>query len=174
MIFIHSITADVVKRGIIKTYNAQNGFKLGINPPLLNTMDSNEPMKGYVVDVMTKRAIAFGKVDLGKLIDPNIDISGFKDIDTTTHQLSELTPDEVASYNQQLGINLLSVYENNFSTLSDHEMDTLKKYAVFCRVAGFFELDIGEVTLQSEEGKLIIAVHNNHPLFYGYVEVKTW
>lgn len=174
MIFIRMFTADVVKGAAIQAFNAVNKSNLGINPSILgigSTVPNDEVM---LLDQVTNKGILFTKLDIKKIIDPNIDISGFETINPDSQQLQELAAEDVDKYNQDANSRLLSVYENNFSSLSSYDMDTLKKYGVFCRVTGFFELDISEVDLFVEGNVLTISVKDGHRLFTGAVEVKTW
>lgn len=174
MNFIKLISENAIKHGIVNGYNKVNGTSLVINPAIMSIVESTIENSNMVVDPITKAGLLFGRIDIGELIPKGIDISQFKDTTSFNHQLQELTPEEIADYNEKIQENLISNYENNFSNLTDYDMDTLKKYAVFCRVIGFFDLDISDVELFTSEGSMTIQVKEGNKMFTGFVEVKTW
>lgn len=174
MIFVRALTSENVKLAIIKGYVKNNEFNSSVKPSALTSIDAYSESEGMVVDNVTGNAIFFTKLDIAKLIDPNIDITPFNNVDPSTFQLETLTPAQVDEYNQSVDQQILSTYEYNFSSLTNYDMDTLKKYAVFCRLTGFFALDVSDVDLFSEEGSLVISVRPTNKLYMGKVTVKTW
>lgn len=174
MNFIKLLSETVIKHGVIAGYNKLNGTSLLVNPVILSVVESTIDGCNMIIDPVTKAGLLFERIDISTLIPEGIDISPFKDETAFNHQLQELTPEQIVSYNEKIQEQLVSNYENNFSNLADYDMDTLKKYAVFCRLMGFFDLDISEVVLHVSEETLGIQVKEGNKMFTGMVEVKTW
>lgn len=174
MNFIKLLSDSVIKNAIVTGYNKANGTSLGINPVILSVVESVIDDRNMVVDPVTKAGLLFERIDLSSFVPEGMDISQFEDTSTFNHQLQELSSEEILKYNEKIQEDLVSNYQNNFSNLTDYDMDTLKKYAVFCRLLGFFELDISDVDLQIGEGVMLVQVKEGNKLFTGTVEVKTW
>lgn len=173
MIFIRAINRDKLKYVFGQLYIDHNKLP---ELPYCNTLGYS--MVGakipILIDRITHTGILFDKVDISTLVDPDFDITPFKDVDPSTFQLKELTPDEVREWNVGKAEPIVSVYENNFSTMDGYDMDTLKKYAVFCRLLGFFDLDVTEVVLQPFDGYMTITVRGANLAFGGTARIKTW
>ena len=174
MNFIRLVSLNQLKRSIIITYNKINNTELLLPPERLGVSKSTLPTGCLFLDLNTQVGILGEQIDLSELFGEGIDITGFESPKKDSFQLTELPPFEVDRYNEIIGEQLLSVYENNFSGLSDYDFETLKKYAVFCRVTGFFDLDISEIELFVDEKKMTVQVRDTHPLLKGSVEVITW
>lgn len=174
MNFIKLLSETVIKHCVVTGYNKINKTSLLVNPAILSVVESTIDDRNMIIDPVTKAGLLFERIDISTLIPKGMDISSFKDDKAFNHQLQELTPEQIVSYNEKIQEQLISNYENNFSNLNEYDMDTLKKYAVFCRLMGFFDLDITDVKLHVSEGTLAIEVKEGNKMFTGMVEVKTW
>lgn len=174
MIFLQNVNDNVIKRKLLSGYNFINNVNISPDPSTLSFTESTSLQHTLLMDNVTKSALMFKKIDINLFIDPDFDISAFRETDVSKIQLPELTPDEVNKWNGMLKNPVVSLYENNFSSIEKYDMNTLKKFAVFCRLLGFFDLDITDVNLTPQEGVMTITVNNDHLVYSGSVEIKTW
>lgn len=174
MLHIKVINYEVIKYKLISAYNFLNNKEINPNPSILTFKRSINPSRTLLFDTLTRSSLLFRKIDINTFIDKDFDISEFKDINEYGIRLKELTLLEIEEWNNLLTTPAVSLYENNFSSLEKYDLDTLKKYAVFCKLSGFYDLDISEVNLTVNDNKLTISVNEDNLVYCGSVEIKTW
>ena len=174
MLFLKNINQDIIKTRVLNCRARQNGVVTTPNASTLSLTDTTIPDTTMLLDPVTGVSVLINKVNISDFVDKDFDIALFQNVDQSTIQLPELNAEEVTKWNNKLGLPVVSVYENNFSNMEGYDMDTLKKYAVFCRLLGFYDLDISEVNISVGDKTMMISVRESSVLYCGYVEIKTW
>lgn len=170
MNFLNNIDINVLKKDIIKGYNKKYNSEIELIPFGLRFDRLNDD-KSILVDNETLNGLVIDKIDISELFG-ELDLSLFKD--SFEIQTEELTPLEIQTLNNELGYKIVSNYESNFSRLSEYDQELLLRYGLFCKVTGFYLIDITDVYLSLEEDILTIKVNEYNNTFKGTIEVKTW
>lgn len=197
MIFIKATTSDVIKDILIKGYQEMNEFDEPLEKGTIGftSVMNNQPA---LIDFQTKDTVLHDKFDINLLVDSEYDISPFQFVDPTSFQLPELTSEEISEINNNVGSEIITTYQSNLGSIEKYPRETIRKFATFCRLLGFFELSLNDVTLSTndvseptityddegneivienpidEEKILTITVKSSHPLYKGSVRIKTW
>lgn len=118
---------------------------------------------------MTKSGILMKKIALQDIFPAGINLRPFKIRFVKNAQ--EMTADDVAMINERHATDIVTIEADILDNPTSYDIELVKDFVLFCRVFGFYELGISDVTLNKYDGKLTIMVVPTHTLFTGYIEV---
>lgn len=164
-----NISGKRIKKLILNVYNRTNESKLNAD------LDKFvfEPVgddKVLLQDPITKRGVLFSKINIKTLFPDNIDISPFKN--NLSYSRQPMSVSDVDRFNEKHNENIVNEEMNILKSPTGFPIDDVKEFVLFCRVFGFYELDVGDVTLIRSNDILYISVNETHPVYYGVLEVK--
>lgn len=164
-----NITLDDIKVAAVDMYNQLNGLKENISvsnsvivkAPQENTLYMNTGTRGV--------GVLMDKVLLQSILPAVFDLRPFKE--TYVSVGTVLTPETVGVVNDRYNAEMVTGERDILKSPTPYDKETLINWVLFCRALGFFELDVGDVTLSTVEGKMYVSVNPTHAIFHGYVEV---
>lgn len=163
-----NVTAAHIKQLIVDLFNKIN--KVNSAPDLEHlSVEKLSDNKVMLQNPMSHTGVVFNKIHLNNLFPDIVTLRNFKE--GLSNQAPILEAEHVDKFNTKHNRILTSVEMDILRTPTTAPLDVVKDFILFCRVFGFYELDIGDVTLMSQEGKLIISVNPTNKLFTGYIEV---
>lgn len=158
-----------IKEYVINLYNKANQTE--VNPDLDQLVFENiGDDKVILQDPATKRGVVFKKIDITSLFTKIIDLRPFKE--KREMSLGGMHPSNVDRFNDKHNHQLVSPEVNILKSPTGFPVEDVKEFVLFCRVFGFYELDIGDVTLIRSGETLYISINDTQPLYYGVLEVK--
>lgn len=164
-----NITLDDVKLAAIDMHNQINNRSENISlnhatitkAPLENTLFMNTGSRGVgvLMDKILLQDILPSVIDLRPFLTPIVSVA------------KEFGPEDVDGFNKRYNAEMLAVEKDILQSATNLDVELIKNWVLLCRVLGFFELDIGDVTLFMAEGKMYVSVNPTHAIYSGYVEV---
>ncbi|EBY9764020.1 hypothetical protein D5W64_12980 [Salmonella enterica subsp. enterica serovar Saintpaul] len=164
-----NISGRRIKKLILNVYNRTNGSKLNadLDKFVLEPVGDD---KVLLQDPITKRGVLFSKINIATLFPNNIDISPFKN--RLVYSRQPMSVNDVECFNEKHGETIVSGEMDILKSPTGFPIDDVRDFVLFCRVFGFYELDVGDVTLIRSGDILYISVNETHPVYYGVLEVK--
>ena len=164
-----NITLDDVKMAAVDMYNQVNGVQENIS--LEHTTVSKAPQEETLYMNTGARGVGvlMDKILLQDILPTRFDLRPFKD--QVSMQGKELDSDDVDTINNKYNAEIVTAERDILKSPTNLSKETLINWVLFCRVLGFFELDIGDVTLTEVEGMMYVSVNPTHAIYYGFVEV---
>lgn len=164
-----NISSRRIKRILLSVYNRANETQLSadLDKFVLEPVGDD---KVLLQDPITKRGVLFGKINIKTLFPNNIDISPFKN--NLSYSREPMRVSDVDRFNEKHNEDIVSEEMDILKSPTGFPIDDVKEFVLFCRVFGFYELDVGDVTLIRSGDILYISVNETHPVYYGVLEVK--
>lgn len=158
-----------IKRLILDVYNKTNNSNMNadLEKYVLEPVGDD---KVILQDPMTKRGVVFNKIDLSRVFPPNLDIRPFKN--KLEHTEGSMSVAGAERFNEKHSGYLVDPEVDILKSPTGFPVEDVKEFILFCRVFGFYELDIGDVTLIRTDDIFYISVNATHPVYYGVLEVK--
>lgn len=172
---IISISSLDCKESAVTLANDVNDKELSINPAALQPIPAGGQYKSLLMDPVTRLGLLIKKVKLQDIFPSPIDIKPFSK--STGSQLppfnkgEESIAGDVASFNAKHGSELLHVEKDILNNPSSYPKEWVRDFVQFCRVTGFFDLGIADVTLSKSDNVLMISVVETNTLYAGQIEV---
>lgn len=163
-----SVTADKIKRAVIKLFNLVNGTHSNPELPQLSFERLGDD-KVILQNPDTGSGVVINKIPISSIFPQIVSVREFKAGITSNAPI--ISNEHVDRFNLRHERVIVGAEVDVFKYQTPVSTETAKDFLLFCRVFGFYELDIGDVSLISEEGKLIISVNSTNKLFTGYLEV---
>lgn len=157
-----------VKRHVISLFEKANNITVTgdtDNLGLLQVTDAESMLQ----DMSTRNGVLFKKIPLGSILPKTLDLRPFKT--KTEGKAPELQPKDVSAFNTKYGSELVAEEKDILSGQTPFTVEQVKDFVLFCRVFGFFELDISDVTLIHYDGVMNITPNHTHKLYTGSIEV---
>lgn len=164
-----NITLDDVKRAAVDMHNQINNRSENIpvshmtitKAPIEDALYLNTGSRGVgvIMDKILLQDILPSVVDLRPFLTPSVSVG------------KEFGPEDIDVFNKRYNAEMLAVEKDILQAATTFDVDLLKNWVLFCRVLGFFELDVGDVTLFMAEGKMYVSVNPTNAIYSGYVEV---
>lgn len=164
-----NIGSERIKRYALDLYNKANQSNIEMDVDRL-TFESVGDDKVMLQDTVTKRGVLISKISLQSLFPNVIDLRPFKHNRLTA--LGIMHPTNAAHFNEKHEATLVDPEINILKSSTGFPIEDIKEFILFCRVFGFYELDIGDVTLIRSNDTLYISVNDTHALYTGVLEVK--
>lgn len=172
MIDIITVNQLGLKYDVMRLFNELNDTEIQTDLNGLGFISSGEE-RVILKDLFSHRGILSKKINIGSFFPKNIDLTVFKDqglikqIDASQTDMGSFINAFPTEPNKPL-----IKYPDDVIAVPDSFDETLvKQFYLFCRVLGFWELQISDVMLGKQDNKLFISVVNTHPIFTGTVEV---
>lgn len=164
-----NITLDDVKVAAVDMYNQINNRSENISTQ--NATIVKAPMEDTLYMNTGERGVGLlmDKILIQDILPTNFDLRPFKE-----HYLNharEFGPEDVEAFNKRYNAEMITAEKDILKAPTNVDKELLKDFVLFCRALGFFELDIGDVSLFMAEGKMYISVHPTNAIYAGYVEV---
>jgi len=162
-----NVDGRVIKSAVLKAFEKLNDVKVSPNLGLLSiepVCDKNVMLQ----DPNTKSGVVLHKVKLRDFFPKTISVRAFKNVTTNAQAL---TPEEVNGFNEKYGVELVNAEKDVLKGMSQAPVETVRNFILFCRVFGFYELDIGDVSIYEHNGVMTISVNDTNKFFTGYIEV---
>lgn len=164
-----NIGSERIKRYALDLYNKANQSNIEMDVDRL-TFESVGDDKVMLQDTVTKRGVLISKISLQGLFPNVIDLRPFKHNRHTA--LGIMHPTNTTHFNEKHEATLVDPEVNILKSSTGFPIEDIKEFILFCRVFGFYELDIGDVTLIRSNDTLYISVNDTHALYTGVLEVK--
>ncbi|QGH71950.1 hypothetical protein N1M2_87 [Klebsiella phage N1M2] len=162
-----SISREDIRNYVVDLYEIANGCRATVDTSSLEPeriCDGTTMMQNS----QTKSGVLINKINIADLFPNTIDITQYK---APHGVLSVMQGDDADSFNNKHGKLLVSPEMDVLKSQTPFAVEDIKDFILFCRVYGFWELDIGSVTLIRYNGKLRIQVNQGNKLFHGFIEV---
>lgn len=158
-----------LKRMALSLFNELNGTAVDV--PLSNLVFEKTPATGKVLlqNPTTKTGILMNKINIKDLFPKTLNIQPF--LSALEGNATVLDDTDVSGLNSKHSTELVTQEADILNVPTSFDTEVVKLFVLFCRVFGFYELGIGDVTLNRREDTLTIMVVPNHTVFTGYVEV---
>lgn len=164
-----NIGSERIKRYALDLYNKANQSNIEMDVDRL-TFESVGDDKVMLQDTVTKHGVLISKISLQGLFPNTIDLRPFKHNRHTA--LGIMHPTNATHFNEKHEATLVDPEVNVLKSSTGFPIEDIKEFILFCRVFGFYELDIGDVTLIRSNDTLYISVNDTHALYTGVLEVK--
>lgn len=166
---IINVSLNHIKQIPIDVFNNVN--KTQVSPPLtdLDFQSTGEDGTVLLNNPTCKGGVVINKIALDQLFSKEVDLRPF--IKGSNRKTSELFANQVDDFNTKHSTEVVMVEANILNAPTVFDVELVKNFVLFCRVFGFYELGIGDVNLNQNDGKMIISVPSTHKLFTGYIEV---
>lgn len=158
-----------LKRIVVSLFNELN--QTNVDVPLSNLVFEKTPAEGKVLlqNPSSKMGVLLNKINLQDLFPKMINLRPFSEpLDANATLLKQI---DVAALNAKHATELVTEEADILNAPTSFDTELVKKFVLFCRVFGFYELGIGDVTLNMQDDVLTIMVVPAHTVFTGYVEV---
>lgn len=164
-----NITLDDVKLAAVDMFNQVNNRVENISlervtiakAPIENTLYMNTGERGI--------GVLMDKILLQDILPTPFDLTPFKTPNAGVAK--ELGSEDVTNFNKRYNAEIITAEKDILQSPTNLDVELLKNWVLFCRALGFFELDIGDVSLFMAEGKMYVSVNPTHAIYTGYVEV---
>lgn len=170
-----NVSEDVVKSCVLSVTAELNGVELSVP---VNTVHFRHSSDEHLLlkDNNSVGGVALEKINLRSLLPKVMDVTPFQVVDKGSFQLDHDQPLEelqlaVNEFNDLRDIPLLGINEDVLKKVTDVPVELARNFVLFCKVHGFWLLDIGDVVLAQNENTLFITVVGTHPIYKGTVEV---
>ncbi|QYN79981.1 hypothetical protein PQD71_gp088 [Kosakonia phage Kc263] len=166
---IVNVSETRLKKLAISLFNQVN--KTDVDVPLTDLSFERTTIDGKVLlqNPSTKTGVIMNKIRIEDLFPKTLDLRPF--MTTFVKNAPVLASTDVDALNQRHATVIALQEANLLNSATMFDEALVKKFILFCRVFGFYELGIGDVTLNEYDGKMGIAVVSTHALFTGYLEV---
>ena len=84
----------------------------------------------------------------------------------------ELGPKDVKRFNNRYGASMVADEIDVLQSANNYPIELVRDWVLLCRVLGFYELDIGDVTLAKVDDIMYVSVNATHGIYSGYIEVR--
>lgn len=162
-----NITSTEIKQHAIELYSSANGCRVTANPDSLEVERLTDDL-AMLQNPSTKTGVIFKKINIADIFPVNIDLTPYRGLYCHNRVIEG---DDVDSFNKSHEAVLVSREVDVLKARTSYSKRDLANFVLFCRVLGFYELDIGSVTLIDYHGKLRIQVNQGNKLFTGFIEV---
>ncbi|UOX39601.1 hypothetical protein [Aeromonas phage ZPAH34] len=172
MIDIITVNQLGLKYDVMRLFNELNETEIQTDLNGLGFVSSNQD-NVILKDLFSHRGILSKKINIGSFFPKNIDLTIFND-QTLIKQISHSQTDMgsfVNAFPTEPNKPLVKYPESAITIPDGFDEMLVKQFYLFCRVLGFWELQISDVMLGKQDNKLTISVVNTHPIFTGTVEV---
>lgn len=165
---IINVNGRHTKQLVIDAFNKTNGTQ--VNPDLRYLEFERTSVEDAVMlqNPESQKGAIVSKISLASLFPKTVDLRPFK---TRTGHLPEYNKNAVPLINNRHNTELVHVGKDVFKGRTDASKEDAKMFLLFCRVFGFYELDISEVSLISYDDKMTIATNPNNKVYTGFIEV---
>lgn len=165
---IINVNGRHTKQLAVDAFNRVNG--INANPDFRQLEFESSSVEGTVIlhNPSTQKGVVANKISLGDLFPKTVDLRPFK---TRTGNLPEATKDAVQLINAKHNTELAHVGKDVFKGRTNITEEEAKNFLLFCRVFGFYELDVSDFTIFSYDGKMAMSVNPSHKLYTGFIEV---
>lgn len=164
-----NITLSDVKLAAVDMHNQINGRSDNI--PVDHVTVTKAPIEDALYMNTGSRGVGviMDKILLQDILPSVVDLRPFKI--PTVSVGKEFGPEDVDGFNNRYNAEMLAVEKDILKSATNFDIELLKNWVLFCRVLGFFELDVGDVSLFMAEGKMYVSVNPTNAIYSGYVEV---
>ncbi|AEV89551.1 hypothetical protein OBP_114 [Pseudomonas phage OBP] len=165
---IINVNGRHTKQLVIDAFNKVNGTQ--VNPDFQQleferTGDSNKVM---LHNPGSQKGALINKISLSDLFPKTIDLRPFKE---RTGNLPEYNENAVKLINDRHNTELVHPGKDVLKGRTNILVDDVKMFLLFCRVYGFYELDISEVEIYNFGTSLVITPNQNNQIYTGTLEV---
>lgn len=165
---IINVNGRHTKQLAIDAFNKVNGTQA--NPDFKYLEFEKTSVDGAVIlhNPGTQRGVVTSKIQLADIFPKTINLRPFKE---HSGNLPEYTADAVPLINNRHNTDLVHTAKDVFKGQTSASKENARLFLLFCRVFGFYELDISEVDLFNGDDTLYIAVNPNNKVYTGLIEV---
>lgn len=158
-----------LKRIVLSLFNELN--QTNVDVPLSNLVFEKTPAEGKVLlqNPTSKMGVLLNKINIQDLFPKMINLRPFTQAEEGNAILLEQA--DVPTLNAKHATELVTDEADILNAATSFDNALVKKFVLFCRVFGFYELGIGDVTLNMQDDVLTIMVVPTNTVFTGYVEV---
>lgn len=167
---IVNVSSTQIKRMALSLFNEVNGTNVDV--PLSDLVFEKSPAEGKMLlqNPATKSGVLLSKINIQDLFYKSLSISNF-----TGEQVGNvpvLGRSDIEALNDKHSTQLVVEEADILNVPTSLDAELVKKFILFCRVFGFYELGIGDVTLNMYDEKMVISVVPTHAVFTGHIEVR--
>lgn len=173
---IVNINEHFIKKSVISLVEMVNDANLsGIDTGMVNFkhLDFNDSL--LLTDGFSNLSIVGDKIDIVNIFPPNIDLQQFKQSWTNSNHTPEITEnvqEEINNFNQLYPDLRLALIADETVIPEGIDVELAKDFILFCKVTGFYELNLTDVSITREGEKVTFSVVSTHPVYKGFIEVK--
>lgn len=162
-----SISREDIRNYAVDLYETANGCRATVDVSFLEPERICETTS-MLQNPTTKSGVLIKKINIADLFPNTVDITPYK---ASQGVLTIMEGDDASSFNEKHGRRLVSPEMDVLKSQTPFAVEDVKDFLLFCGVYGFWELDIGSVTLVRHNGNLRIQVNQGNKLFCGSIEV---
>ncbi|WNV45835.1 hypothetical protein [Aeromonas phage AerS_266] len=172
MIDIITVNQLGLKYDVVRLINELNETEIETD---LNGLGFVSSVQEHVIlkDLFSHRGVLSRKINIGAFFPKNIDLTVFNDKELVK-QISPSQTDMgsfINAFPTEPNKPLVKYPDERITVPEGFDEHLIKQFYLFCRVLGFWELQVSDVMLGKQDDKLTISVVNTHPIFTGTVEV---
>lgn len=166
---IVNVNGSRLKKMALNLFNRLNGTDADV--PLTDLIFERTTIDGKVLlqNPSTKTGVIMDKIRLEDIFPKTLDLRPF--MAKFVKNSPALDATDVTKLNERHSTIIAVEEANILNSITPFDTELVKKFVLFCRVFGFYELSIGDVTLNETNGKMGISVVSTHPVFTGHLEV---
>lgn len=125
-------------------------------------------------DIDGTAGVLIDKLDIRTMFPEELDLRPFKDVVQQVTPISqpELLETFVSDFNSKHDCELLGIEHDVLKSPTGLSVAVVSKFILFCRVYGFWQLDVGDLDMSMDDEWLYITVVPTHGLFTGNIKVR--
>lgn len=168
-IAVLNVSESTIKTGSIKLYENGNGTEININTDSFSYFSSGTNL--VCMTKLSKRGFIHNKIELSEIFPGDIDLGKFCP-GPTGQQVKTLDISYVDKVNSLIGYTAVNKETDVFKNSTETPGSLVGKYLLFCRLTGFYEIDVSDVILTEANGKMTINVVGSNMMYKGSLEVN--
>lgn len=165
-----NISGAIVKQTAIALFNEVNN--MNENFPLDNIfVGKGSAEESILLQVgQSSSGLTLNKILIQDILPPIVDLTPFKV--KSVQVAKELGPKDVKRFNNRYGAFMVADEIDVLQSANNYPIELVRDWVLLCRVLGFYELDIGDVTLAKVDDIMYVSVNATHGIYSGYIEVR--